>query len=156
VDYRRLIRPRPPSPILRRGCNTSGRSLPHAPPTGCSTIIKNSIPRPMLVVPFVTKNGFNEPFAKTHRLLGYYLRTHPGGPFYIGLAPAQNKPTRIGSGQSMTCGTTSAITSKRQPANTISTRKPLVNARRLSVVNGFSTRRLHVVSAFSTRRLLVA
>ena len=79
MDYRRLICPRPPSPILRHGCNTSGRSLPHAPPTGCSPFIKNSIPRPMSVVPFVTENSFNEPFAKTNRLLGYCLRTHPGG-----------------------------------------------------------------------------
>jgi hypothetical protein len=137
-------------------------------------IIKNSIPRPMLVVPFVTKNGINKLFAKTHRLLGDCLRTHPGGPFYMGLAPTQNMPTGIGSGQLTTCGKTSAIASRQQPTNTISTKKPLINARRPivannsstsvpptnarrpSVVNGFLARRLHVVSAFSTRRLLVA
>ncbi len=138
MDYHRLICPRPPSPILRRGCNTSGRSLPQAPPTGFLTIIKNLIPRPMLVVPFVTKNGFNEPFVKMHRLLGYYLRTHPGGPFYMGLAPARNTPSGIGSGQSTTCGRTSAITSRQQPTN------------------AFLTRRLHVISAFLMRKLLVA
>ncbi len=38
----------------------------------------------MLVVPFVTKNGINEPFAKTNRLLGYCLQTHPGGPILLG------------------------------------------------------------------------
>ena len=135
MDYPRLFCPRPSSPILWCGCNTSGRSLPHAPPTGCSTIIKNSIPRPKLVVHLVTKNDFNEPFAKTHRLLGYYLQTHPGGPFYMGLAPAQNTPTRIGSGQLATCGRMSALTSKRQPANAISTRKPLINARRPTIAN---------------------
>ncbi len=162
MDYRRLICPRPPSPIFRHGCNTSGRSLPHAPPTGCLRFIKNSIPRPMLVVPFVTKNGFNEPLVKTNRLLGYCLRTHTGGPSFLGFAPAQNAPTWIGSGRSTPCGKMSAITSRRQPTNAISTRKPLVNgrrpivtnnslmsvpptnARRPSIVNGFSTRRLHV------------
>jgi hypothetical protein len=92
----------------------------------------------MLVVPFVMKNGFNKPFVKMHRLLGYYLQTHPGGPFYMGLAPVRNTPSGIGSRPSMTCGRTSAITSRRQPANC------------------FSTRRLHIVSAFLMRRLLVA
>jgi hypothetical protein len=38
----------------------------------------------MLVVPFETKNGINKPFAKTNRLLGYCLQTHPGGPFFEG------------------------------------------------------------------------
>jgi hypothetical protein len=164
VDYRRLIYPRPPSPILWRGCNTSGRSLPHAPPTGCLTIIKNSIPRPMLVIPFMTKNGINEPFPKTHRLLGYCLRTHLGGPFYMWLALVWNTPTGIGSGQSKTCGRTSAIAFRRQPinarrpivANNSLTSVPPTKARRPSIVNGFSTRRLHVFSAFSTRRLLIA
>ena len=92
----------------------------------------------------------------------------------MGLALAQNEPTRIGSGRSMNCGRTSAIASRRRPANTILTRKPLVNARRpivvnnslssvpptnarrLPVVNGFSMRRLHVINAFLTKRPLVA
>jgi hypothetical protein len=38
----------------------------------------------MLVVPFVTKDGINEPFAKTKRLLGYCLWTHLGGPILLG------------------------------------------------------------------------
>jgi hypothetical protein len=67
-----------------------------------------------------------------------------GGPFYMGLAPMRNMPTRIGSGQLMTCGKTSTIASRRRPANAISTRKPLVNDRRPPVVNGFLTRRLLV------------
>ncbi len=51
----------------------------------------------------------------------------------MGLAPARNTPTGLGSAQLMTCGRTSTITARRLPA-----------------------RRLHVVSAFSSRRLLVA
>jgi hypothetical protein len=87
----------------------------------------------MLVVPFATRNGSNEQFAKTNRPLACCLQNCPGGSFYMGLAPAQNMPTRLGSGQSMTCGRTSAIAARRLP-----------------------TRRLHIVSAFSRRRLLVA
>jgi hypothetical protein len=92
----------------------------------------------------------------------------------LGLAPTRNASTRIGSGWSTNCRSTSATASRRQPANTILTRKPLVNARRQivangsltsvpptnarrpPVVNGFLTRRLHIVNAFSTKRPLVA
>ncbi len=173
MDHHWLICPRPPSPIHWHGCNTGGHSLPHVPPPGCLMIIINSIPRSMLVVPFVMKNGINELFAKTNRPLGYCLQTHVGGPFYMMLAPARNTPTGIGSGQSTTCGRTSAIAYRWRPTNAILTRKPLVNARgpiiandsstsvpptnarRPSVINGFSMRRLHVVSAFSTRRPLI-
>ncbi len=132
----------------------------------------------MLVVPFVTKNGINEPFEKTNRLLGYCLRTHPGGPSFLGLAPAQNVPTRIGSGRSMPCGRTSATASRRRPANTILTSKLLANNRRQLIANNSSTsvlptnarrpiiannsltsvpptnaRRPSVVNGYSTRRL---
>jgi hypothetical protein len=128
----------------------------------------------MLVIPFATRNGSKEHFVKTNRLPACCLQNRPGGPFYMGLSPARNTPTGIRSGQLTTCGRTSAIASRRQPANAILTRKPFVNARRPivaydsltsvpptnarrpSVVNGFPTRRLHVVSAFLTRRLLVA
>jgi hypothetical protein len=146
---------------------------PHAP----SWVIadyQNSIPRPMLVVPFATRNGSNKHFAKTNRPPACCLQNRPGGPFYMGLAPVRNTHTGIGSGQLTNCGRTSTIASRRQPANAISTRKPLVNARRPfvandslmsvpptnarrpSAVNGYSTRRLHVVSAFLTKRLLIA
>jgi hypothetical protein len=98
----------------------------------------------------------------------------PGGPFYMGLAPARNMPTGIGSGRSTNCGRTSAIAYRRRPTNAILTRKPLVNARRPinannsstsvlptnarrpPVVNGFSTRRLRIISAFLMSLLLVA
>jgi hypothetical protein len=35
----------------------------------------------------------------------------------LGLAPVRNVPTRIGSGRLTNCGSTSATTSRRQPAN---------------------------------------
>jgi hypothetical protein len=128
----------------------------------------------MFVVPFTTRNGSNEHFAKTNRPPACCLQNCLGGPFILGLVPAQNTPTRIGSGWSKNCGSTSAIASRRRPANAILTRKPFVNARRPivannsstsmpptnarrpPVINGFSTRRLHVVNAYSTKRPLVA
>jgi hypothetical protein len=84
VDHPRLICPHPPSPILPGGFNTSGRSLPHAPPTGCLAIIKNSIPRPMLVAPFSTRNGSNKHFVNTNRPPACCLQNHPGGPILLG------------------------------------------------------------------------
>jgi hypothetical protein len=92
----------------------------------------------------------------------------------MGLAPARNMPTRIGSGRSTNCGRMSAIAYRWRPTNVILTWKPLVNARRPiiannslmsklptnarrpPVVNGFSMRRLRVISAFSTSLLLIA
>jgi hypothetical protein len=167
VDYRRLICPHPPSPIHLHGCNTNGRSLPHAPPTGCLTATNTTIPWPPLVVPFATKNGINKPFAKTNRPLGYCLRTHQGGPFYKGLALARTVPTGIGSGLLIPCGRTSTIASRQRPANAISTSKLLTKNRRLLTANASSMSvpptnarrlpagRLHIVNAFLTRRPLV-
>ncbi len=98
----------------------------------------------MLGIPYATRNGSKEHFAKTNRPPACCLQNCPGGPFYIGLAPARNKPTGIGSEQLMTCGRMSAVASRRRPAIATSTKKLLINARRLPVVNGFSTRRLLV------------
>jgi hypothetical protein len=125
VDNRRLICPHPPSPILPGGCNTSGRSLPHGPPTECLMIIKKLIPRPMLVVPFATRNGSNKHFAKTNRPPACCLQNHPGGASFLGLMPVWNAPTRIGSGRLTNCGSTSATASRWRPANAISMRKLL-------------------------------
>jgi hypothetical protein len=130
VDHRRLICPHPPSPILPGGCNTSGCSLPHAPPTGCLTIIKNSIPWLMLVVPFATRNGSNEHFTKTISLPACCLQNCLGGLFFLGLTPVRNAPTRIGSGWSTNCGSTSATASRRQPTNAFLMSVPPTNARR--------------------------
>jgi hypothetical protein len=134
----------------------------------------------MLVVPFTTRNGSNKHFAKTNTPPACCLQNCPGGPFFLGLAPARNAPTRIGSGQSTNCGSTNATTSRRQLANAFLTsvlptnaRMPPVrrllaplntyfmsmlptNARRPPVINGFSMRRLHIVNAFSTKRPLIA
>jgi hypothetical protein len=86
----------------------------------------------------------------------------------MGLAPAQNATTWIGSGQSTPCGRMSAIASRHRPAIAISTSKLLGNNRRLLTTNASSTRvlptnarrlparRLHVVNAFLTKRPLVA
>ncbi len=86
----------------------------------------------------------------------------------MGLVPARNAPTRIGSGQSTNCGSTSATASRRRPANAILTRKLLAKNKRPLTANASSmsmpptnarrlpARRLHIVSAFSRRRLLVA
>ncbi len=87
MDHRWLIFHCPSSPIPPGGCNTSGRSLPHASSTGCLTIIKNSIPRPMLVVPFVTRNGSNKQFAKTNRPPACYLQNCLGSHSTWGLRP---------------------------------------------------------------------
>ncbi len=138
VDYCRLICPRPSSPILWRGCNTNGCSLPHVPPTGYLTIFKNSIPRPMLVVPFAMRNGSNKHFVKTNKLLACCLQNCLGGPSFSGLAPARNVPTRIGSGRSTNCGSTSATASRRQPDNTILMSKLLAKKRRLLTTNASS------------------
>ena len=46
MDHRRPICPRPPSPILPGGCNSNGRSLPHAPPSGYSTLTDDTTPPP--------------------------------------------------------------------------------------------------------------
>jgi hypothetical protein len=54
----------------------------------------------------------------------------PGGPFFLGLAPARNMPTRIGSGQLTNCGSTSTTVSRRQPANAFLTSMPPTNAMR--------------------------
>jgi hypothetical protein len=137
-------------------------------PTGCLMIIKNSIPWPMLVIPFVTRNGSNKHFAKTNRPPACCLQNCPGGPSFLGLAPVRNAPTRIGSGQSTNCGSTSATASRRRPANAIMTRKLLAKNKRPLTANASSmslpptntrrlpSRRLHAISAFSKRRLLVA
>jgi hypothetical protein len=93
-------------------------------------IIKNSIPRLMLVVPLATRNGSNEHFTKTNRPLACCLQNCPGGPFFLGLAPARNAPTRIGGGRLTNCGSMSATASRRQPANTFLTSMPPTNARR--------------------------
>jgi hypothetical protein len=117
VDHRWLICPHPPSPILPDGCNTSGCSLPPALLTGCLTIFKNSSPQPMLFVPFATRNGSNKQFAKNNRPPACCFQNCPRGPFFLGLAPTRNAPTRIGSGWSTNCGSTSATASRQQPAN---------------------------------------
>jgi hypothetical protein len=85
----------------------------------------------MLVVPFAMRNGSNEHFAKTNRPPACCLQKRPGGPFFLGLVPAQNAPTRIGSGRSTNCGSTSATASRRQPANAFLTSALPTNARRL-------------------------
>ncbi len=123
--------------------------------------------------PLCDKEWLQRALCEDQQVAGLLPPNCPGGPFYMGLVPTRNMPNGIGSGQLTTCGRTSTIASRQQPANAISTRKPLINARRPivandsltsvpptnarrpSVVNGFLTRRLHVVSAFSTRRLLV-
>ncbi len=124
--------------------------------TGCLTITKNSIPWPMLVVPFATRNGSNEHFVKTNRLPACCLQNCPGGPFFLGLAPMWNAPMRIGSGRPTNCGSTSTTASRWQPANAFLTSVPHTNATRPPVVNGFSMRRLHIVNAFLMERLLIA
>ncbi len=86
----------------------------------------------------------------------------------MGLAPALNMPTRIGSGRLTNCGSTSATASRRQPANAFLTSVPPTNARKpparrlLAPLNSFlmnklplNARRLCVARASSTRRLLV-
>jgi hypothetical protein len=123
----------------------------------------------MLVVPFATRNGSNEHFLKTNRPPACCLQNCLGGPFFLRLAPAWNVPTRIGSGRSTNCGSTSATASRRQPANAYLTSVPPTNARRLPArrllapLNAFLTnklpsnpRRLCVANASSTRRPLVA
>jgi hypothetical protein len=123
----------------------------------------------MLVVPFAMRNGSNEHFAKTNRLPACCLQNCLGGPFFLGLAPARNAPTRIGSGWTTNCGSTSTTASRRQPANVFLTSVPTTNARRpparrlLAPLNAFLTnklpsnaRRLCFTNASSTRRLLVA
>ncbi len=72
----------------------------------------------MLVVLFATKNGSNKHFAKINRLPACYLQKLPGGPFFLGLALTRNATTRIGSGRSTNCGSTSATASRRQLVNT--------------------------------------
>ncbi len=57
-------------------------------------------------------------------------KNRPGGPFFLGLAPARNAPTRIGSGQSTNSGSTSATASRQQPANAFLMSMPPTNARR--------------------------
>ncbi len=122
----------------------------------------------MLVVPFAMRNGSNEHFTKANRPPACCLQNCLGGPFFLGLAPTRNAPTRIGSGRSMNCGSTSATASRRQPANAFLTsvsprnaRKPPVR-RLLMLLNAFLTkelplnaRRLCVASTSSTRRPLV-
>ncbi len=123
----------------------------------------------MLVVPFTTRNGSNEHFTKTNRPPACCLQNCLGGPFFLGLAPARNPPTRIGSGQPKNCRSMSATASRWQPANAFLTSVLPTNARRpparrlLAPLNVFLTnklpsnaRRLCVASASSTRRLLVA
>ncbi len=85
----------------------------------------------MLVVPFATRNGSNKHFAKINRPPACCLQNHPGGPFFLGLAPARNVLTRIGSGRLTNCGSTSATASRRQPANAFLMSVPPTNARRL-------------------------
>jgi hypothetical protein len=80
VDHRQLICPRPPSPILLRGCNINGHSLLRALPTG-------------FVMPQTI--GSVAPCAKTNRLPGCCHQNHMGGPFFMGLASLWNAPTRI-------------------------------------------------------------
>jgi hypothetical protein len=123
----------------------------------------------MLVIPFAMRNGSNEHFAKTNRLPACCLQNCLGGPFILGLAPAWNAPTRIGSGQSTNCGSTSATASRQQPTKAFLTSMPPTNTRRplarrlLTPLNAFLTnelpsnaRRLCIANASSTRRPLVA
>ncbi len=114
----------------------------------------------MLFVPFATRNGSNQHFAKTNMPLACCLRTCPGGPFFLG--PAQNAPTRIGSGRLTNCGCTSTTASRQRPANASLMSKPIVNNfltsrllannRRLLFVNNFSTNKPLVTA----KRLLFA
>jgi hypothetical protein len=120
-----------------------------------------------LVDRFVKKDGFNEPSAKTNRLLDCCRRRNLGGPFVLELALARNAPTGIGRRPSTICGRTSTIasvSSRNRPlalarrwmpaANSSSTRKPLVPARRLllalagrRLLLALARRRLHVANA---------
>jgi hypothetical protein len=145
------------------GCNTNGCSLLCALSTGLS--IGSAMPQTI---------GPVAPCAKTNRPWGYSRLLHWEGRFLPEAALARRPPTSTGNELWTNCGRTSAIASRRRPANAISTRKPLVNARRPivtndslpsvppmnarrpPVVNGFSTRRLHVVNTFLTKRPLVA
>ncbi len=123
----------------------------------------------MLVVPFTMRNDSNKHFAKANRPPACCLQNCLGGPFFLGLAPARNSPTRIGSGWSTNCGSTSATASRQQPANAFLTSVLPRNARRpptrrlLEPLNSFlmnelpsKARRLCVANASSTRRPLVA
>jgi hypothetical protein len=145
------------------GCNTNGCSLLCALPTGL--LIGSAMPQMI---------GLVAPCTKTNRPWGYSRLLHWEGGFLPEAKLTRKPPTSTGNKLWTNCGRTSAIASRRQPVNAILTRKPLVNARRpivtnnslmsvaptnarrLPVVNGFSTRRLHVVNAFSTKRPLVA
>jgi hypothetical protein len=113
---------------------------------------QNSIPRPMLVVPFATRIGSNEHFAKTSRLPACCLQNFPGGQFFLRLAPSRNVPSRIGSARSMPCGRTSATTSRRRPAHAILTSKLLANNRRQFIANAS----LMIVLPTYTRRPIFA
>ncbi len=84
VDYRRLICPRPPSPIPWRGCITNGRSLPHVPLTGCSTTTNTTTPRPALVAPFAMRNGINEEFREDQQAAALPPTALWGGPILHG------------------------------------------------------------------------
>ena len=138
--HRRLLCP-PTSPILHGGCNLNGRSLPHAPLSGCSTTTNTTTHRPTLVGRFATKNaGINEPFAKTNRLPDCCCRGHPEGPFFMGLVLTRTTPTWIGRQPLMICGRTSTRHS--------SLSRPLAPARkRLPTANGSTTSTLFVHSS---------
>jgi len=178
VDHRRLLCPRPTSPILPGGCNLNGRSLPHVPPSGCSTTTNATTPRPTLVDRFATKNDINEPSVKTNRQPDCCHRGHLEGPFFMGLALEWNATTGIKRRLSTICGRTStrhslssrplAPTRKRVPAAIgSSTSMPLVHASRrptrrpLAQLNVFFTSappsnvrgRLHVANASFMRSL---
>jgi hypothetical protein len=131
------------------GCNTNGCSLLCALRTGL--LIGSAMPQMI---------GLVTPCTKTNRPRGYSCLLHWEGGFLTEVALARRLPTSTGNELWTNCGRTSAIASRRRPANTISMRKLLVNARRPPVVNAFSTsvlptnaRRPPVVNGFSTRRL---
>jgi hypothetical protein len=116
-----------------------------------------------LVDRFVSKDGFNEPSAKTNRLLDCCRRRNLGGPFFLGLALARNASTGIGRRPSTICGRTStrhsslsrplAPARRRMPAaKSSSTRKPLVPTRRRLLA--LARRRL--LLALARRRLPAA
>jgi len=151
VDHRRLLC-HPTAPILHGDCNLNGRSLPHAPLSGCSTTTNATTPRQTLVDRFGMKNGINEPFTKTNRLPDCCRRGHVEGPFFMVLALARTTPTGFGRGPSMYCGRTStrrysrstplAHTTRRLPAaNSSSSSKPHVPASRrlLPFANAFAS-----------------
>jgi hypothetical protein len=109
----------------------------------------NPLPRTPMVARLHTKNGFNEPCAKTNRLPDC-CRCNMGGPFFMGLALTRTAPTGIRRRLSTIYGRTSTRHSSLSRPLALTRRRLLLALARRRLLLALARRRLPAAKSSST------